>query len=131
MVELNFEEIKFQVKRYATAYTFVTQGIVIPDGNITVEATLKKDIMKGIFTQVRMVLNTLTQEHYQLKYPRTWWDAVKARWFPKWLLRKFPVEYSAVYTTHVFPEMAVPTYGKEFVTMKVKPYEALEIWQKE
>lgn len=28
-----------------------------------------------------------------IKYPRTWWSAFKERWFPLWLLRRFPVEY--------------------------------------
>jgi len=26
-----------------------------------------------------------------IKYPRDWWQSLKARWFPKWLLRKYPV----------------------------------------
>lgn len=28
-----------------------------------------------------------------IKYPATWRDAFKERWFPKWLLRRYPVNY--------------------------------------
>lgn len=28
-----------------------------------------------------------------ITYPATWWDAVKERWFPKWLLTRYPVSY--------------------------------------
>lgn len=27
----------------------------------------------------------------EIKYPSDWWQAFKQRWFPKWLLRKYPV----------------------------------------
>lgn len=28
------------------------------------------------------------------KYPSDWWEAVKERWLPKWLLKKYPVNYT-------------------------------------
>ena len=28
-----------------------------------------------------------------IRYPATWWDAVKERWFPQWLLARYPVTY--------------------------------------
>lgn len=27
-------------------------------------------------------------------YPKTWWQHFKLRWFPKWLLRRYPVIYN-------------------------------------
>ena len=29
-------------------------------------------------------------------YPSTWWDAFKARWFPTWLLRKYPARTTTI-----------------------------------
>ena len=29
----------------------------------------------------------------EIKYPETWWQHFKLRWFPKWLLKRFPVVY--------------------------------------
>jgi len=31
------------------------------------------------------------------EWPATWWDALKERWFPKWLTRRFPVEMDSVH----------------------------------
>ena len=28
-----------------------------------------------------------------IRYPATWWDAVKERWFPIWLLSRYPATY--------------------------------------
>lgn len=28
-----------------------------------------------------------------IKYPLDWWEAFKARWFPAWLLERYPVLY--------------------------------------
>lgn len=29
-----------------------------------------------------------------VSWPTTWWDAFKARWFPRWALRRWPAKYS-------------------------------------
>lgn len=31
------------------------------------------------------------QESREISYPLNWWEAFKARWFPAWLLRRYPV----------------------------------------
>jgi hypothetical protein len=28
-----------------------------------------------------------------IRYPATWWDAFKERWFPQWLLTRYPAAY--------------------------------------
>lgn len=28
-----------------------------------------------------------------ISYPATWWDAVKQRWFPRWLLVRYPTRF--------------------------------------
>lgn len=30
------------------------------------------------------------------QWPKTWWDALKLRWFPRWLLEYMPVEYERI-----------------------------------
>ena len=30
------------------------------------------------------------------RWPATWWDAVKARWFPAWMERKWPVMWDGI-----------------------------------
>ncbi len=32
----------------------------------------------------------------EVSYPADWWQAFKARWFPRWLLRRFPVRHRTV-----------------------------------
>jgi hypothetical protein len=31
--------------------------------------------------------------HTEIRCPEDWWQAFKARWFPVWLLKKYPVTY--------------------------------------
>lgn len=44
------------------------------------------------------------------KYPSTWWDAVKARWYPLWALRKWPVQYTKVIAEVkvLYPDLVLP-----------------------
>lgn len=30
----------------------------------------------------------------RVRYPSTWWDAFKERWFPKWAVEAYPVDYT-------------------------------------
>ncbi len=42
------------------------------------------------------------------KYPTTWLDAFKLRWFPKFLLNKYPVNFTTVKTWECYPDYAFP-----------------------
>lgn len=32
----------------------------------------------------------------EFKYPATWWDSFKLKFFPKWLLKKYSAKYSTI-----------------------------------
>jgi hypothetical protein len=44
-----------------------------------------------------------------IKYPATWRDAFKERWFPSWLLARYPVNYRVheINTTTLYPNFKV------------------------
>lgn len=44
-----------------------------------------------------------------IKYPATWRDAFKERWFPKWLLARYPVQYRVheINTTTLYPNFKI------------------------
>ena len=33
------------------------------------------------------------KQFVEVKYPLDWWQSFKERWFPKWVLRRWPVRY--------------------------------------
>jgi len=64
------------------------------------------------FLMDQMVL-TLKAEVYgehlrDHKFPADWWQAVKDRWFPDWLKRRYPVRYTIISRSAVYPEMSLP-----------------------
>ncbi len=42
------------------------------------------------------------------KYPSTWWQFFKETYFPKWLLEKFPVNYTFINAYQLFPDLPFP-----------------------
>jgi len=44
-----------------------------------------------------------------LKWPATWWDAVRERWCPAWALKRWPVRYRrySVQAWHTYPTLAI------------------------
>jgi len=35
---------------------------------------------------------------YTKRFPETWWDHFKERWFPEWLKRRYPVKWTEITT---------------------------------
>ena len=58
------------------------------------------------------------EEHYS--HPATWWDAVKARWFPKWALKRWPAKFTDIKIERggVYPMLA-GQQGVGFQTLTV------------
>jgi hypothetical protein len=57
---------------------------------------------------LRVILNGLTQPYVSVTCPRDWWQAVKYRWLPQWILRRWParnVTWEAKrFCPHIVPE---------------------------
>lgn len=46
-----------------------------------------------LVVQLRAYIWADPPQEISCRYPRDWWQAVKERWFPKWALERWPVEY--------------------------------------
>jgi hypothetical protein len=64
------------------------------------------------------------------RYPRDWWEAFKERWFPRFLLRRYPVQYVVIDIYQpiygpVCPHLEVPDEQMhlEWISEKRKPVE--------
>lgn len=66
---------------------------------------------------IRAIYKCAVYEELKAQFARDWWQAFKERWFPKWLLRRFPVEYTQIFAKHKFPH-----WKKELGTEYVEVY---------
>jgi hypothetical protein len=71
-----------------------------------------ESIPEQFVTELSLIVDSLghnlpEKEH---SYPRTWWDAFKERWFPKWAKRRWPVDYRRV---KISGEIIYPDLTKE------------------
>jgi len=53
---------------------------------------LEHHLTDQLVIQIQGYLLGETKEPEPIVYPKTWWDALKIRWFPKWLLKRYPAE---------------------------------------
>lgn len=58
--------------------------------------------------EVTIIARMAGQKVQTYKHPKTWLDAFKLRWFPKWLQKKYSVEYVKLETWECYPEYAIP-----------------------
>ena len=55
--------------------------------------------------------------HYQeIEYPRDWFQAFKARWFPAWLIKRYPIIYHKVIidVKTIYPEFKAIVPGQKY-----------------
>lgn len=67
-----------------------------------------RDVSRGA-TIIHMVAQALGQTLEEIHYPATWWQAFKQHFFPRWLLRWFPVEYTKYKVVTFYPKIAMPS----------------------
>jgi hypothetical protein len=58
------------------------------------------------------------QQLPDIKYPADWKQAFKERWFPQWLLKKYPVKYKQFEVKALYPYLAIPPH-QEHLTFYV------------
>lgn len=63
--------------------------------------------------------------YQEIKYPRDWWQAFKERWFPKWLLTKYPVDY---YVTMISVDAIYPEFKQKLPDFKSRLVINREDW---
>lgn len=117
------EEMTFKLKKIVTQ-RIIDQSLMTSPDRVEVESLID-DAGDGI---IRVLLTVATQEEQLAEFPADWWQFFKERWFPQWLLRRYPVKKKQIWAIHKYPELDVPTsfLGREFVHLRVISQEEIE-----
>ncbi len=61
-----------------------------------------------------------TMEKVEVEYPADWWQAFRERWFPAWVLRRWPVKKTVVRleAKELYPKLSVPDYQPQLQLYK-------------
>jgi len=82
------------------------------------------DFARTLVGLIKIELTSQKLDHIDIKYPANWWEAFKERWFPKWLLRKFPIIYHEEhYDVHAFHPTVILPDEKGVVVKFIRSYE--------
>ena len=73
-------------------------------------------VMRHLVLEMRVKI--LGEKLGDINWPTDWKEAFKERWFPKWLLKKYPVKYTKIDLFCLYPKISLPnrehyiTYSK-------------------
>lgn len=80
--------------------------------DIVGDRTVMVDVLEGIGLEVRIRQEILGKVMAQksFSYPEDWWQALKARFAPKWFLARWPVEVTTIIWTarELYPKVSFP-----------------------
>ena len=85
-------EDEIVLERYINGYQQVLEKEFF---DCCVEAVRDK-MRERIILSIKAYVLADNFKHYEHKYPKDWWQSFKDRWFPKWILRKWPVVYTKI-----------------------------------
>lgn len=101
---MNNEEIKLIVKKYCTSAR-VTHDIMSEITPVFINDWMSNSLLIELHTNIYCKDETETR----ISYPSSWWQHVRQRFYPKWLLRRYPVkkEYHVVKYISAYPTIYV------------------------
>jgi len=79
------------------------------------------DILHSVELNALAIYVTFTvpgQRLAEYRYPRDWWQAARARFSPRWMLRKWPVAETVVEARALYPMLAIPDTDDAWATIK-------------
>lgn len=98
-----------QIKRLELELQTCVQRLMLSDelrfANIDTSVILQDFCL---MFEARIVARMAGQKVQRYKHPKTWLDAFKLRWYPKFLLKRYPVEYVVLETWQCYPEYPIP-----------------------
>lgn len=115
MEQVPVKEITLEMQRFAI------QRIVdithIPKENLKLESFPFMECCNGM--GVRLSAYIWGENMDTREYPKGWWDAFKLRWYPRWLLRRFPPTMTRLNVIGFYPQLAFTDRPAKVKIMKL------------
>jgi len=114
------KNLNYRLREVVLKQKCFESNVIVPED---VKAELYEDFVLG---QLAMSLSariaSLKVENYEFRAPQDWLEAFKERFFPKWVLKKFPVKYRVekINVEALFPKIKMDKeYQSVFVFEKI------------
>lgn len=104
-----FQTLEFDVERFVYG-TSLDPRMVENMRNQTTVKHFVDERLKRMFYEVRTTIVKREVDRVEVKYPSGWWQAVKERFAPDWVLSRWPVRYTTVElcADALYPTIPVP-----------------------
>jgi hypothetical protein len=115
---VQLERIKFMAMMYV-AKEMINNFAIPPEVEVTNQFEWMLD---NIVIRIRQDILGKQLDRVEIRYPEDWWQAIKARWFPKWALNRWPVieTIKVVDVKALYPTINIPGH---------RP--VINVWQEE
>lgn len=101
---MNLSEITLEIEKIAARY--------VVDPSIWQIRVARDDILGGVIINlIRRVAAYRGTE--VIRFPATWWDAVKERFAPDWMLARWPIQYQTITASAMLPDVPLPDEQKQ------------------
>jgi len=121
---MRVEEIVLSRMEYGINFHISREFIDDFAGSIRLETHIDK-MTRDAVASLKLQMAGQTQEPQVHYYPKDWVEALKERFAPRWLLRRWPIKFKYIKfePTVLYPGIKLPE-RKHFVVYKTKEWES-------
>lgn len=99
---------------------------------------LEETTGKNLAIELWAYIYAMPKEHIFIdrSFPKTWIDAIKNRWFPRWALKKWPIQWEHIKVDqriygNICPHITFPDHRQDHVIFLAEPVKSVADWAKE
>jgi len=119
--ELILEKVRIGLSEYISKEQILNFNIEIIGDNLTDSIIFK---IRGFLMGEKL---REEKRNWRVSYPSSWWQMLKEQYFPKWLLKKYPVKYTIkkrkvtfkVYEVYPKLPIAIPKYTDSHFPLQI------------
>lgn len=103
MDRVEIETTELKVLKVGVNYAVSANEMAI--ANISTDAMMDHISKEMVYS---LTARIASRHMENLEYPADWVEAFKERWFPHWLLKKYPVRYHRYDVSVLYPGIVIP-----------------------
>ena len=117
---INYQEIEYEFRQYASL-VYATDEMLQNIDRPVIKWLVDMGYGELPECGLRLTWELACRDLLDWKQPENWKEAFKERWFPKWLLKRYPVKYSGFTLTEVagIKRSTIPDYPKRYTIRRM------------
>ncbi len=107
--DIALKRVRFEIERFCAQQQFDPREM---SRNAEMSAHFVDEMSRMMVLKLMTKIATKKFDMKGVRFPADWWESFKNRWFPRWALKRWPVQWTQVELTGsaYYPDIEIPNH---------------------